>query len=148
LQYLTLPERLSDATIRRHWEQARKVNTTGQTVTIDPDGPLAEASWAKQRLSRATQALPNGYCSLPLVKTCPHADSCLTCPMFLTTAQFLPQHRQHHQQLLQIISAAEARGQVRMVEMNRQVADNLTKVITSLEQDDQSENPETSTDAP
>jgi hypothetical protein len=35
-----------------------------------------------------------------------------------------------------------------MVEMNRQVADNLTKVITSLEQDDQSENPETSTDAP
>jgi hypothetical protein len=140
--------RLSDATIRRHWEQARKVNATGQTVTIDPKGPLAEASWAKQRLSRATQALPNGYCSLPLVKTCPHANSCLTCPMFLTTAQFLPQHRQHHQQLLQIISAAEARGQARMVEMNRQVVDNLTKVITSLEQDDQSENPETSTDAP
>jgi DNA-binding GntR family transcriptional regulator len=68
--------------------------------------------------------------------------------MFLTTAEFLPQHRQHHQQLLQIINAAEARDQARMVEMNRQVADNLTKVITSLEQDDQSENPETSTDAP
>ncbi len=117
--------RLSDTTVRRHWEQARKVNATGETVTLDPDGPLAEAAWAKQRLSRATQALPNGYCGLPLVQTCPHANSCLTCPMFLTTAEFLPQHRQHHQQTLQIISTAEARGQTRMVEMNRQVADNL-----------------------
>ena len=124
--------RLSDTTIRRHWERARKVGANGETVTLDPDGPLAEASWAKQRISRATQALPNGYCSLPLVKTCPHANSCLTCPMFVTTAEFLPQHRQQHQQLLQIITTAEARGQARMAEMNRQVAGNLEKIITAL----------------
>jgi len=130
--------RLSDTTIRRHWERARKVNATGETVTLDPDGPLAEASWAKQRLARATQAQPNGYCGLPLAKTCPHANSCLTCPMFITTAEFLPQHRSHHKQALQIISAAEARGQTRMVEMNRQVADNLEKIITALEDDDAS----------
>jgi hypothetical protein len=60
----------------------------------------------------------------------------------------LPQHRHHRHQLLQIISAAEARGQARMVEMNRQVADNLTKVITSLEQHDHNQNPETCPDAP
>jgi hypothetical protein len=125
--------RLSDTTIRRHWEQAHKVNVSGETVTIDPDGLLAEASWAKQRLSRATQALPNGYCGLPLIKTCPHANACLTCPVFITTAEFLPQHRQHHEQVLQIIGAAEARGQARMVEMNRQVANNLVKIITVLE---------------
>jgi hypothetical protein len=124
--------RLSDTTIRRHWERARKVNANGETVSLDPDGPLAEASWAKQQVSRATQALPNGYCSLPLVKTCPHANSCLTCPMFVTTAEFLPQHRQQHQQLLQIITTAEARGQARMAEMNRQVAGNLEKIITAL----------------
>jgi hypothetical protein len=53
--------RLSDTTVRRHWEAARKVNINGQTVTLDPDGPLAEAAWAKQRVGRATQALPNGY---------------------------------------------------------------------------------------
>jgi hypothetical protein len=35
-----------------------------------------------------------------------------------------------------------------MVEMNPQVADNLTKVITSPEQHDQSDNPETSTMRP
>ena len=124
--------RLSDATIRKHWEAARKVNAHGETVNLDPDGPLAEAAWAKQRVSRATQSLPNGYCGLPLVQTCPHANSCLTCPMFITTAEFLPQHQEHHRQTLQIISAAEARGQTRMVEMNQQVLHNLNKVIASL----------------
>jgi hypothetical protein len=127
--------RLHDTTVRRHWEQSRKVNISGDTVTLDPDGPLAEAAWAKQRLSRATQALPNGYCGLPLAQSCPHANSCLACPMFLTTTEFLPQHRQHRQQTLQIISKAEAGGQTRMAEMNRQVADNLEKIITALEDD-------------
>jgi integrase len=126
--------RLSDTTIRRHWEQARKVSARGETVSLDPAGPLAEAAWAKQRLSRATQALPNGYCGPPLVKACPHANSCLTCPMFITTAEFLPQHRQQHQQALQIIAAAEARSQSRIVEMNRQVASNLEKIISALEE--------------
>ena len=58
--------RLHDTTVRRHWEAARKVDHTGRTVRLDPDGPLAEAAWAKQRLGRATQALPNGYCGLPV----------------------------------------------------------------------------------
>lgn len=117
--------RLHDTTVRRHWEKARKVNTNGEIVTVDPDGPLTEANWAKQRLGRATQALPNGYCGLPAQRTCPHANACLTCPMFISTAEFLPQHRQQRQQTLQIISAAEARGQARVVEMNQQVLGNL-----------------------
>jgi hypothetical protein len=133
LQYLTPPERLSDKTVREHWEKARKVNASGQPVQVSPDGPLGDAAWSKHRLSRATQALPNGYCELPLVRTCPHANSCLTCPMFVTTAQFLPQHRAQRQQTLQIITAAEAAGYSRVAEMNRQVAANLGKIITSLE---------------
>jgi integrase len=126
---------LSDTTIRRHWEAARKVNIKGETVTLDPAGPLAEAAWAKQRVGRATQALPNGYCGLPVVKTCPHANACLTCPMFVTTPEFLPQHRHHRQQILQIITAAEARGQQRLAEMNHQVLGNLDRIITTLEHD-------------
>ena len=126
--------RLHDTTVRRHWEAARKVNIAGQTVILDPDGPLADAAWAKQRLGRATQALPNGYCGLPVQKTCPHANACLTCPMFITTPEFLPQHRDHRQQILQIITAAEARGQTRLAEMNRQVLTNLDTIITSLHQ--------------
>lgn len=128
--------RLSDTTIRRHWERARKVDITGQAVTLDPEGPVAEAAWAKQRLGRVTQALPNGFCGLPVQKTCPHANACLTCPMFVTTSEFLPQHRQQRQQLLQIVSAAEARGQLRVIEMNQQVLGNLDRIITALEVDE------------
>lgn len=125
--------RLHDTTVRRHWEKARKVNAKGDAVTIDPDGPLAEANWAKQRLGRATQALPNGFCGLPAVKTCPHANACLTCPMFVTTPEFLPQHREHRQQVLQIITTAEARGRTRLAEMNQQVLGNLDNIIAALE---------------
>jgi hypothetical protein len=129
------PLRLHDTTVRRHWEKARKVNARGEDVTIDPGGPLAEANWAKQRLGRAAQALPNGYRGLPVQKSCPHANACLTCPMFITTPEFLPQHHEHRQQVLQIITAAEARGQARLGEMNRQVLGNLDKIIVALEAD-------------
>jgi hypothetical protein len=53
--------------------------------------------------------------------------------MFLTTAEFLPQHHMHRRQVLQIISAAQARGQDRLAEMNRQVAGNLDGIISALE---------------
>jgi len=63
------------------------------------------------------------------------SNSCLTCPMFVTTAEFLPHHRAQQQATLQIITAAEARGQTRVAEMNRQVATSLQSIITSLEKD-------------
>ena len=125
--------RLHDDTVRRHWEAARKIDITGRTVTYEPDGPLADAAWAKQRLARATQALPNGYCGLPLQRSCPHANACLTCPMFLTTSEFLPQHHAQRQQTLELITAAEARGHQRLVEMNRTVLSNLDTIIDTLE---------------
>jgi hypothetical protein len=53
--------------------------------------------------------------------------------MFLTTAEFLPQHHAQRRQALQIISAAEANGHARVAEMNRQVAANLDKIITALQ---------------
>jgi hypothetical protein len=46
--------RLSDKTVREHWEKARKVDAEGQPVQIRPDGPLGDAGWAKQQLSGAT----------------------------------------------------------------------------------------------
>jgi hypothetical protein len=54
--------------------------------------------------------------------------------MFVTTAEFLPQHHAQRQQTLQIITSAETNGQARVTEMNRQVAANLDKIITSLEE--------------
>src|ERR1700745_642154 len=125
--------RLSDKTVREHWEKARKVDPAGQPAQISPDGPLGDAAWAKQQLSRVTQALPNGYCQLPLAKTCPDANSCSLSSMFVTTADFLPQHHAQRQQTLQIITAAEAAGHARVAAMHKQVASNLDKISAPLE---------------
>jgi hypothetical protein len=60
-------------------------------------------------------------------------EACLTCPMFLTTSEFLPQHRAQRHQTLELITAAEARDQQRLAEMNRTVLANLDTIINSLE---------------
>lgn len=125
--------RLHDDTVRRHWDAARKVDITGTTITSATDSPLAEAAWTGHRLATATQALPNGHCALPIQKACPHANACLTCPMFLTTATHLPAHREHRAQVIELITRAEADGRARVAQMNQAVLSNLEAIITSLE---------------
>jgi hypothetical protein len=71
----------------------------------------------------------NGSLSAPVK----FREACLTCPMFLTTGEFLPQHHQQRRQTLQIITAAEARGQQRLAEMNRKVLGNLDTIIGALD---------------
>jgi hypothetical protein len=86
--------RLHDPTLRAEFDRyQRRINIRGETVPLDPDGPLSDAAWAKQKLARARQTLPNGYCGLPLQQSCPHPNACLTCDHFLTTEEFLPLHR-------------------------------------------------------
>lgn len=125
--------RLHDTTVREHWERARKVNIDGQDVAVGEDSPLADAAWMNHHLSRATMALPNGYCGLPLQQSCPHANACLTCPVFITTPEFLDQHRQQLAHTEQVLAGARANNQLRLVESNQRVADNLTNIITALE---------------
>ena len=55
--------------------------------------------------------------------------------MLVTTPDFLPQHRCHRQRVVQMISAAEAHGQTRLVEMNQQVLTNLDRIITTPSDD-------------
>ncbi|MDN5768221.1 MAG: site-specific integrase [Humibacillus sp.] len=125
--------RLHDDTVRRHWDAARKVDISGATITSEPGSPLADAAWTGHRLATATQALPNGHCALPIQKACPHANACLTCPMFLTTATHLPAHREHRAQVIELITRAEAQGRTRVAQMNQEVLSNLESIITALE---------------
>ncbi|HEX9175333.1 MAG TPA: tyrosine-type recombinase/integrase [Mycobacterium sp.] len=125
--------RLADTTIREQWERAQKINIRGEPVDTSPDGPLADAEWMKQNLARAKMALPNGYCGLPLQKSCPHANACLTCPLFVTTAEFLPQHRKQLVDTRALIARAQTDGHTRLAEMNRTVETNLLTIITTLE---------------
>ncbi|HXZ73457.1 MAG TPA: tyrosine-type recombinase/integrase, partial [Streptosporangiaceae bacterium] len=134
--------RLSDQTVRRRWEQATKVNINGERVTLDPDGPLGQAQWAKTRYGLATQTLPNGYCGLPIQKSCPHANACLTCPVFLSGREFLPELREQRHRTLTLIQAATGNGQTRVAEMNQQVLTNLDKMIGEIEKDNEAEVPD------
>jgi ferredoxin len=109
----------------------------GERVTLDPDGPLAQAQWAKTRHGMATQTLPNGYCGLPLQRSCPHANACLTCPVFLTGSEFLPELREQRRRTLTLIDVSKDKGQARVVEMNQQVLDNLDRMIGEVEKDEQ-----------
>ena len=128
---------ITDQTVRRRWEQATKVNIKGKRVTLDPDGPLAQAEWAKTRYGIATQTLPNGYCGLPLQRSCPHANACLTCPVFLTGPEFLPELREQRHRTLTLIDVSRSNGHSRMLEMNQQVLTNLERMIGEIETNEQ-----------
>jgi len=123
--------RLSDKTIRDQWERARKVNVAGEELALDT-GPLAEAVWMKNNLARAKMALPNGYCTLPLQQSCEYANACLTCPVFVTTSEFLPQHHRQLEATRTLIDQAEEKGHQRVVEMNQTVEKNLLSIIGAL----------------
>jgi len=135
--------KITDQTVRRHWEQATKVNIKGERVTLDPDGPLGQAQWAKTRYGMATQTLSNGYCGLPVQKSCPHANACLTCPVFLTGPEFLPELREQRHRTLTLIDVSTSKGHTRVVEMNQQVLANLDRMIGELDTDE----PEATADA-
>lgn len=139
--------RITDQTVRRRWEQATKVNVQGERVVLDPDGPLAQAQWAKTRYGIATQTLPHGYCGLPVQQSCPHANACLTCPVFVTGPEFLPELRDHRGRTLTLIQTARSAGQTRVVQMNQQVLTNLDRILDGLEQDSETTDVEDQADA-
>jgi integrase len=125
---------IKDQTLRREWERyQQRINVQGEVIHLTPDGPMSDAEWAKENLARAKQTLPNGYCGLPLQQTRPHPNACLTCPSFLTTAEFLPLHRQQLARTEQLISQAEADGRQRLIDMNTPVRLNLLRIIDGLE---------------
>jgi integrase len=97
-----------------------------------------DLQWMKKSI--LAQALPNGSCALPIVAgPCPHANACLTCTHFRTTSEFLGEHKKQLEQTNQIIGTALGNNWVRQVEMNEKVKENLERIITSLEgnQDDE-----------
>lgn len=128
MQYPTSPERLLDTTVRKEWEHAQQ--ETG--ATVDPPGPLADASWA----NRVRTALLNGVCGLPRQQTCPHSNKCLTCPVFVTTGEHLPVHKAQRDRTAALVEQLEALGQTRLAEDNKDVLGHLDRHIARLETDD------------
>ncbi len=122
---------LHNSTVRREWEAYQRVNITGERIS-PPDGEVAEVEWMLEQVSRATQALPNGYCTLPIQQTCPHANACLTCDSFATDPTFLPVLERQRDEHGELLRSAEEAGQSRMAEINRVPFVNLTNIIEGL----------------
>ncbi|MBN1173222.1 MAG: tyrosine-type recombinase/integrase [Micromonosporaceae bacterium] len=125
--------RLHDKTLRRHWENAAKVNTDGQAAIIPADHPLADAAWMRQSLIRAKVTLPNGYCGAPVQTDCEYANPCLDCRFMVTTVDFLDQHRRHRDETARLICEAERSGLARIAERNRRTLDKLDAIINALQ---------------
>ncbi len=126
--------KIEDETVRRHvmrWHE--RVNIRGERIALPVDGPMGEAAWMKERISRAKQALPNGYCGLPLVQTCPHPNACLSCDRFLTDPSFREIHNSQLEQTRRLRADAEAGGRVRLVELLRRDEDALERILNGLD---------------
>ena len=75
-------------------------------------------------------------------KSCPYANACLTCPVFLTGPEFLPELRQQRHRTLTLIDVSTSKGHARVVEMNQQVLTNLDRMISEAEKDEQKDAPD------
>ena len=66
-------------------------------------------------------------------KSCPHANACLTCPVFLTEPEFLPELREHRGRTLTLNDQAQCSGHTRVLKMSQQVLSNLDRMIIEVE---------------
>jgi integrase/recombinase XerD len=123
---------LHDQTLKEAFAkfQGNLINRHGKII---PDAKirLDEEQWLKHNVM--AQALPNGYCGLPVVQQrCPHANACLTCVHFRTNNTFLPQHEKQLEEIKHIITIAQKNGWQRQVETNQEVKISLEKIIDRL----------------
>jgi site-specific recombinase XerD len=125
--------RLHDATVRRHWERAVKINAEGRHVVLDEAHPLNDAAWMRLSMVRAKVTLPNGYCGAPIQTDCEFANPCLDCSFFITTRDFLDQHRRQRDETKTMVAHAEHTGLVRLVEKNTRTLRKLDTIIGALE---------------
>ena len=124
---------LDDETVKREIDRFHeRVNIRGERIALPVDGPLGEAAWMKDRIARAKQALPNGYCGLPLVQSCPHPNACLSCENFLTDSSF---RHIHQQQLTRTRRCANApqNENVRLVELLEGDERALRRILDGLD---------------
>ncbi|MCA1677556.1 MAG: site-specific integrase [Actinobacteria bacterium] len=126
---------LHEETLRREisrWHE--RVNVRGERIALPTEGALGQAAWMKERIARARQALPNGYCGLPLVQSCPHPNACLSCDNFLTDPSFRAVHEQQLGETKKLRERAAGQGNLRLVEVLERDQRSLTRILDGLDE--------------
>ena len=128
---------LFDSTMKAEFAkfQGKLIDVTGKVLEDKSDNKMpTDLKWLKRNI--LAQALPNGYCGLPIQQgSCPHANACLTCSHFKTSGQFINQHKQHLEETHRILEVATTNGWSRQIEMNTNIKKNLLSIIGTLEQE-------------
>ncbi len=128
---------LHDQTLKTAFAEfhGKMVDVNGKICEPQAEVNSTDLQWLKHNI--LAQALPNGYCALPvLASPCPHANACLTCAHFRTDGQFLPPHRQQLAETERLLDIAETHQWARQIEVNRRVKTNLEQMIAALEQEE------------
>ncbi len=82
------------------------------TSTVSGSASTPTGRWPRRNGPKPATASPPRPCRTATAdcrvqKTCPHANACLTCPVFLTGPEFLPELREHRGRTLTLIDAAD-----------------------------------------
>jgi len=134
IEMTALYAHLDDATVKREMDSFHdRVNVRGERIALPVDGPLGEAAWMKDRIARAKQALPNGYCGLPLVQSCPHPNACLSCENFLTDSSFRHIHQQQLTHTQTLRERAKQNENTRLVELLEGDERSLRRILDGLD---------------
>jgi integrase/ferredoxin len=127
--------RMQEETIKqavKRWHE--RVNIRGERIALPTEGLLEQAAWMKERIARAKQALPNGYCGLPLVQSCPHPNACLSCESFLTDGSFRSVHQQQQAETRRLLAKARKNNSVRLIEVLERDEHSLTRILEGIDQ--------------
>jgi integrase len=84
--------RLLDKTVREHWERATKVNANGEVVDLPPITRSRTRNGCACRWFAPWSPCPTATAARPSRPTA-SSPTCLDCRFFLTTGDFLDQHR-------------------------------------------------------
>jgi site-specific recombinase XerD len=133
IEMTALYAHLDDETVKREMNSFHdRVNVRGERIALPVDGPLGQAAWMKDRIARAKQALPNGYCGLPLVQSCPHPNACLSCENFLTDSSFRHIHQQQLTHTQTLRKRAQQNENTRLVELLEGDERSLLRILDGL----------------
>lgn len=128
--------KLLDTSMHRKWEEAMaqgavRINIESQPYKVETEVLLNESELDLAHVKAHLDAirLSNGYCFKHKTFDCPAAKSpCYTCPMFVTTPEFLPQFEQEVRDTEFQVELGKAAGRTHWIEANQQKLTNLIPI--------------------
>lgn len=132
---------LSDSRKRRKYVEF--INIVGKKSSTlfennDEAEKIYEVQWLKKNLK--SQALPNGFCSLPVsLGHCPHANVCLTCEHFRTTPGHIKILKKQLERTKNIIEILKEKNLKKQLDINIKIKENLERLIETIEEGDNNE---------